>query len=87
MSACSCGFTPTVDETLADHLGEMFIPDDDTDEVGQRHAEAGGRTCLCGHKATSATGLDTHLVAALTPPGRVGRDGRPHAPVDTGYYI
>jgi len=78
MTTCSCGFTPTVDETLADHLGEMFIPDDDTDEAGQRHAETGARTCLCGHTATSGAGLDAHLLAAFTSPGHLGRDGRAH---------
>lgn len=78
MTACSCGFTSTVDETPADHLGEMFIPDDDIDEVGQPHAETDARTCLCGHVATSAADLDVHLLAAFTGPDHLGRDGQAH---------
>lgn len=79
MIACSCGFIPADEETLADHLGEMFLPDDDTDEAGRRHAETAPGTCLCGH-AGSAADLDAHLVAVFTPPGRIGRDGREHNP-------
>lgn len=82
MTSCSCGFTPTVDETLADHLGEMFIPDDDTDKASQSHAETDARTCLCGHVATSSSDLDVHLLAAFTSPGHFGRDGRAHNPVE-----
>jgi hypothetical protein len=82
MIACLCGFAPAGEETLADHLGEMFLPDDDTDEAGRRHAETTSGTCLCGHAADSAAGLDAHLVAVFTPPGRIGRDGRAHIPAE-----
>jgi hypothetical protein len=70
------------DESLADHLGEMLIPDDDTDKAGRHHAETELRTCLCGHVAPSAADLDAHLLTAFTSPGRLGRDGRTHQPVE-----
>jgi hypothetical protein len=82
MIACLCGFTPAGEETLADHLGEMFLPDDDTDEAGHRHAETTPGTCLCGHAANNAAGLDAHLVTVFTPSGRIGRDGRTHIPAE-----
>ena len=82
MTTCSCGFTPTDDESLPDHLGEMLIPGDDTDPAGQHHAETELRTCLCGHAAPSAADLDAHLLAAFTSPCRLGRDGRAHQPVE-----
>jgi hypothetical protein len=77
---CSCGYLPTSDYTLTDHLGEMFIPADDTDAAGQAHAETLPGTCLCGHLAGSPAALDEHLLAAFTPPGIPGRDGRAHVP-------
>jgi hypothetical protein len=82
MTACSCGFTPAEDESLTDHLGEMFIPDDDTDEAGRHHAETELRTCLCGYVAPDAADLDAHLLAAFTSPGRLDRDGHAHHPVE-----
>jgi hypothetical protein len=82
MTTCSCGFTPMDDESLADHLGEMFIPDDDTDKGGRRHVETELRTCLCGYVAPDAADLDAHLLAAFTSPGRLGRDGQAHKPVE-----
>ena len=39
---CCCGYTPTADHTLTDHLGEMLIPADDTDSAGQAHADQAG---------------------------------------------
>jgi hypothetical protein len=91
---CCCGYTPTADYTLTDHLGEMLIPADDTDAAGQAHAEAARDDdagdeglaavvqlrCLCGHAADSTSALDEHLLAAFTVPGTLGRDGRAHVP-------
>lgn len=37
---CSCGYAAASDDDLADHLGEMFSPQDDTAADGQVHAEA-----------------------------------------------
>jgi hypothetical protein len=36
---------------------------------------------LCGHIAASGTDLDTHLLAAFTPPDHLGRDGSRRDPV------
>ncbi len=91
---CCCGYSPTSDDTLTDHLGEMLIPADDSDTAGQVHAEAapddhtGDESlsaaaqlrCLCGHFTDSPAALDAHLLAAFTVPGTVGRDGRAHVP-------
>jgi hypothetical protein len=80
MTICSCGYAPTSEESLADHLGEMFIPSDDTDASGQLHAEAVPGRCVCGHIVASQAALDAHLLAAFTPPDHLGRDGHEHNP-------
>ena len=91
---CCCGYTPTADYSLTDHLGEMLIPADDSDSAGRVHAEAArdgdagdeGLTaavqsrCLCGHATDSPAALDEHLLAAFTVPGTLGCDGHRHAP-------
>jgi hypothetical protein len=93
---CACGFVPTDDYHLTDHLGEVFIPAEDRAPDGQLHAEAArdtapaasdtvpaasdSLTCLCGYRAPDGTVLDAHLLAVFTPPSRVGLDGQPHAP-------
>jgi hypothetical protein len=81
---CSCGYEATETESLADHLGEQFIPPDDTAPDGRRHAEAApgepahGWPCVCGFTAADIQALDAHLLAAFTPPGAIGADGRRH---------
>ncbi len=91
MSACrcACGYEAVSPEDLTDHLGEQFIPADDTAADGQVHAE-GARDqdatglagadwrCLCGFGAPDLAGFDAHLVAVFTPPDCVGADGRRH---------
>jgi hypothetical protein len=92
---CACGFAPTDDYHLTDHLGEVFIPADDRAPDGQLHAEAARGTartasdtartasdvtCLCGYRAPDNAALDTHILRTFTPPSRVGLDGQPHAP-------
>ena len=84
MIACLCGFTPAGEETLADHLGEMFVPSNDADESGQLHGETVPGTCLCGQIVASQAALDAHLLAAFTPPDQLGFDGRRHNPVSGG---
>jgi|tagenome__1003787_1003787.scaffolds.fasta_scaffold20769066_2 hypothetical protein len=92
MSACrcACGYEAASSEDLADHLGEQFIPADDTDAGGQVHAEAAreqgatelaraGWRCLCGFGAPDLAGFDAHLLAVFTPPDRIGADARRHA--------
>ena len=87
---CACGFEAATAEELADHVGEMVIPLDDTAPDGVVHAEAArhergatgpdpaGWRCVCGFASGTATGLDEHLLAAFTRPGAIGLDGRPH---------
>jgi hypothetical protein len=77
---CMCGFTEAaaVDETLADHLMEVFAPDDGKGPDGRVHLE--GETplfCLCG-TGGSALELDEHLLEVFTPADSVGRDGVKH---------
>jgi hypothetical protein len=91
MSACrcACGHEAASAEDLTDHLGEQFIPADDTDADGQVHAEATreqGATelarvdwrCLCGFGAPDLAGFDAHLLSVFTPPDGIGADGRRH---------
>ncbi|MCW2937000.1 MAG: hypothetical protein JWM19_7962 [Actinomycetia bacterium] len=87
---CTCGFAPTDDYHLTDHLGEVFIPADSRDPDGQLHAETAGdaRACLCGYRAPDSAALDAidaldaHILSAFTPPGAIGPDGRQHLPAD-----
>jgi hypothetical protein len=92
---CACGYEAASTEDLTDHLGEQFIPADDTDAGGQVHAEAvreqatteQGTTelaradwrCLCGFGAPDLPGFDAHLLAVFTPPDGIGADGHHHA--------
>lgn len=85
---CLCGFAADADD-LADHLAEMFTPDDDVAADGHPHAEAADdtspptalatRKCLCGFAAAGIAQLDAHLLAVFTPDDAVGRDGNQHA--------
>jgi hypothetical protein len=78
---CACGFEADSDDELADHVGDMMIPDDDTAADGVRHAEAAGQAghrCLCGFTAGTGLVLDEHLLAVFTDSGALGRDGRGH---------
>jgi hypothetical protein len=84
---CSCGYEADGSEDLRDHLGEVFIPRDDTALDGQVHAEPprddhGGdsptRHCACGLAFPDATAVDEHLLAAFTPDDHIGLDGRKH---------
>jgi hypothetical protein len=86
---CLCGYAAADADDLADHLAEMFTPDDDVAADGRRHAEAANgtsrpaasaiRTCLCGFEAAGIAQLDAHLLAAFAPSDAVGRDGNRHA--------
>jgi hypothetical protein len=79
--ACTCGYEAPSPEELADHVGEMMIPGDDTAQDGIRHAEAAGSAgsrCLCGFTADTGASLDEHLLAVFTAVGALGRDGRRH---------
>jgi hypothetical protein len=77
---CSCGFVEATgaDETISDHLLEVFETDDDKGPDGKPHVE--GPTsffCLCG--AGGSTGeLDGHFLDVFTPADSIGRDGNKH---------
>jgi len=84
--ACSCGYKADTSEDLRDHLGEAFIPGDDTAPDGRVHAEAardGGipdplvLACTCGFSG-GTTALDEHLIRVFTPADGIGPDGSRH---------
>jgi hypothetical protein len=83
--ACSCGFTGASSQELAGHLGEMFIPADDTAPDGVVHAESAleepGRACLCGAAFGGKDALDAHLLRVFMTDAGPGRDGARHIPV------
>jgi hypothetical protein len=80
---CSCGFTEDEagNETISDHLLELFAPGDGRCTDGLVHLEGEASLfCMCG-AGGSADELDAHFLAVFTPPGLVGRDGRRHEKV------
>ena len=77
---CVCGFVEDEagDETIGDHLFEVFAPEDGRAADGLVHLE--GETalfCMCG-AGGSADELDAHFLAVFTPADLVSRDGRKH---------
>jgi hypothetical protein len=80
---CSCGFTKDEagDETIGDHLLEVFAPQDGRTADGLVHLEGEADLfCMCG-VGGSADELDTHFLAVFTPSDLIGRDGRKHEKV------
>jgi hypothetical protein len=80
VASCSCGFAELADETLADHLQRVFIPDDGRAADGTVHEEHATGTCACGFGPASPIALDAHLLAVFTPGNLTGCDGREHQP-------
>jgi hypothetical protein len=77
---CTCGFTEAagVDETLADHLMEVFAPDDGKGSDRLVHFEGEENlVCLCGAGGTAGQ-LDAHFLTVFTPADAIGRDGARH---------
>jgi hypothetical protein len=77
---CTCGFTQAAgaDETIADHLLEVLVPDDGKAADGKVHLEGEVPLfCLCG-AGGSAERLDAHLLTVFTPADGIGRDGIKH---------
>ena len=75
---CSCGFAEAGEETIGDHLIEVFAPDDGKGRDGKVHLEGEASLfCMCG-AGGSATELDDHFLAVFTPADHVGRDGAEH---------
>ena len=81
---CECGYQAESAEDLIDHLGDVFLADNDIAPDGRVHAEAAdsdapGRRCLYGFAADAALALDDHLLCAFIPDDRIGRDGGKHS--------
>lgn len=76
---CACGFTESegADETIGDHLYEMFAPDDGQAADGLVHLEGEALFCMCG-VGGSAEELDAHFLEAFTPADSIGPDGARH---------
>jgi hypothetical protein len=80
---CSCGFTEDEagNETLGDHLFEVFAPEDGRAADGLVHLEGEENLfCMCG-AGGSADELDAHFLAVFTPAELTCRDGRKHEKV------
>jgi hypothetical protein len=80
---CACGFTEAggVDETLEDHLREVFTPADGRGPDGAVHFEGEKDLfCLCG-AGGSASALDSHFLEVFTPGDSTGLDGVIHKAV------
>ncbi len=82
IARCLCGFAELDDETIADHLAAVFMPDDCVGNDGKVHDELSGRACACGFFGSSASELEGHLAAAFTPGDGIGLDGREHGVCD-----
>jgi hypothetical protein len=79
---CSCGFSEVAgaDETLTDHLLEVFAAKDDKAADGLVHLEGEvSLSCVCG-AGGSIGKLDAHFLAVFTPADSIGRDGVRHQP-------
>src|SRR5258708_22241466 len=77
---CSCGFTEVAgaDETLTDHLLEVFAAKDDKAADGLVHLEGEVNLfCTCG-AGGRAEKLDAHFLAVFIPADSIGRDGVRH---------
>lgn len=79
---CACGFTEAGDETINDHLLEVFTPEACRGNDGLLHEEAfPALTCLCGLVAATSQEMDAHFLSMFTPAGSVGPDGVVHRTV------
>jgi anti-sigma regulatory factor (Ser/Thr protein kinase) len=76
--SCSCGFTELADETIIDHLLQVFEPADLRGNDGQVHQERDKLTCACGLTAITPDELDHHLLKSWTPANATARDGQQH---------
>jgi hypothetical protein len=75
---CSCGFTELADESITDHLLQVFTPDDAIGRDGKRHEETEGLACLCGLTAATTGELDEHFLEVFTPDAAIASDGKQH---------
>lgn len=84
---CSCGYEADTPVDLADHLGEVFIPGNDTAPDGLVHAETarddsfpglGTLRCTCGFATGDIATMDAHLLGVFIRDDAIGVDGRKH---------
>jgi hypothetical protein len=83
---CVCGFNEgeAGDETIGDHLLEVFAPEDGKGTDGRVHLEGEPNlACFCGLAVATAGELDAHFITLFTPGDAIGRDGKKHRPVTT----
>jgi hypothetical protein len=80
---CVCGFTEDEagNETIGDHLLEVFAPEDGRAADGLVHLEGEADLfCMCG-AGGSAEELDAHFLVVFTPADLTGHDGHKHEKV------
>ena len=75
---CSCGFTELADESITDHLHQVFTPEDSLGNDGLAHEEENHLACSCGFVTVLPGTLDGHFLEVFTPGDRIGRDGSRH---------
>jgi hypothetical protein len=76
---CSCGFTEAGEETITDHLLQVFVPEDCLAGDGLVHEEVRpDLKCSCGLAAATPGELDAHFLRVFTTGDLIGRDGRTH---------
>lgn len=64
---CSCGFAEAEDETIGDHLIEVFAPDDGKGPDGKVHLEGEASLfCMCGAGGSRATGTGWEVAGGRT---------------------
>jgi hypothetical protein len=62
---CTCGYDAASDGELGDHWGEAFIPPDDRDAAGVRHAEVTSDEAVSEPGTSRIAGLDAdHTTSA-----------------------
>ena len=77
---CICGFPEDAeaDETISDHLYDLFAPEDGKAADGLVHLEGEADLfCMCG-AGGSIEKLDAHFLDVCTPADFIGRDGAKH---------
>jgi hypothetical protein len=79
---CLCGFSELPDESLTDHLFQVFTPDDMRGNDGRVHEEEAALACSCGFTAIMANELDEHFRTVFTPDDAIGSDDKRHGPLE-----
>jgi hypothetical protein len=75
---CWCGYDEREDKLLADHLHEVFTPEDMRGSDGRVHEEVGRLDCGCGFAARTPGQLDAHFLAVFMPGDGMDVNGTRH---------